>query len=271
MLNDNTPLERYYLDNIPVLVKREDLSCPSPGPPFSKVRGALAHIQAQSANTIGVLDTYHSKAGWAVAWLCRRLGRKCVNYWPLFMNDPCLDLPRVPQQNACNLGAEMISLPAGRSFILYSQARKHLTKNYPDSYMMPNALKLPESITANAAEVLRTDLPPDGTMVLSISSGTIAAGVVQGLQEAGLLPHYEVVIHMGYSRKPEAVLKYLEKASGVTFDPEIIDEGYSYRDAITDMEPPFPCSQYYDLKAWKWLSGNVRKLRKPIVFWNVGE
>lgn len=52
-----------------ILVKREDLSCPPPGPSFSKVRGLTSWLKGLRAQLIpptcvGVLDTRHSKAGW---------------------------------------------------------------------------------------------------------------------------------------------------------------------------------------------------------------
>jgi threonine dehydratase len=80
----NTPLELYNVQGVPVLVKREDLCAPPPGPSFSKVRGVMAHLLTSPEGVIGVLDTYHSKAGQAVAWACRELGKSCVDFWPYY-------------------------------------------------------------------------------------------------------------------------------------------------------------------------------------------
>jgi hypothetical protein len=269
------PVEHYFIQGNPILVKREDLCCPPPGPSFSKMRGVLPHIAARPEEVIGVLDTYHSKAGWAVAWTCSQLGKLCVNFWPRYKADPP-GLPRFQQQRAEAIGADLIALPAGRSAILYHQAKKELAARYPGAYMMPNALKLPESVAENAEEVLRTDLPPAGTIVISISSGTVAAGVIRGLAAKGLLPAYRIVLHMGYSRSREAVIAYIEQTSGVSFSDcagvDLIDEGYGYADkAPRWANPPFPCNQYYDRKAWAWLELNHKDLPGPIVFWNIGD
>jgi len=279
MIVNNTPVETYELNGVPILVKREDLCCPFPGPSFSKIRGVAAHIKNRPESVIGVLDTYHSKAGWAVAYVCRELGKQCVDYWPRFKKDPPGDLPpRFQQQQAAELGATLVDLPAGRSAILYHQARKHLAANYPGSYLMPNALKLPESITENAAEAVRTapHLPGSGTLVISISSGTVAAGVLKGFEEAGLLRNYNVILHMGYSRSQDAAREYIERAAGVSLGERVrfVDEGYGYADAARGVTAPFPCNPFYDLKAWKWLSdpANLEPLvGRPIVFWNIGE
>ena len=277
MIVNNTPLETYELNGVPILVKREDLCAPLPGPSFSKIRGVVAHIKNRPETTIGCLDTYHSKAGWAVAYVCQQLGKQAVDYWPRFKRDGAADAPRVQQQHARQLGADLVDIPAGRSAILYHTAKKHLRENYPDSYLMPNALKLPESITENAAEAVRTAplLPDSGTLVISISSGTVAAGVLKGFEEAGLLRNYNVILHMGYSRSQDATREYIEKAAGLTLGDRItfIDEGYGYADAARGVEAPFPCNEFYDLKAWKWLSDplNLAAVHpRPIVFWNIG-
>ena len=44
MVVDGTPLITYPAGNLEVIVKREDLCCPYPGPSFSKMRGVAAHI-----------------------------------------------------------------------------------------------------------------------------------------------------------------------------------------------------------------------------------
>jgi 1-aminocyclopropane-1-carboxylate deaminase/D-cysteine desulfhydrase-like pyridoxal-dependent ACC family enzyme len=281
MIVNNTPLETHMLNGVPILVKREDLCCPFPGPSFSKIRGVVAHIKNRTESVIGVLDTYHSKAGWAVAYVCLELGKQCVDFWPRFKADNYTGgpAPRFQQQQAAELGATLVDLQAGRSAILYHTAKKHLRENYPDSYLMPNALKLPESITENAAEAVRTapHLPGSGTLVISISSGTVAAGVLLGFAQARLLDNYNVILHMGYSRSQDATREYIEKAAGLTLGDRIkfIDEGYGYADAAPkNAQAPFPCNKFYDLKAYHWLSTlEPEELigRGPVVFWNIGD
>lgn len=267
-----TPVETHRVHGIDILVKRDDLSCPLPGPPFSKMRGVYAHLLQRPESIIGVLDTAHSKAGWAVAYVCQALGKSTINYYPKYKRED-FGVYREPQLAAQALGASLAMLPAGRSAILYHKARKDL-RQYPNSYLMPNALKLPESVTENAAEARRTVpvLPPSGTLVLSISSGTVAAGVIKGFVESGA--HYDVILHLGYSRSEAAVRRYVAEASGYASAPiQIEDEGYEYADAV-DTPCPFPCNPYYDRKAWRWLTqpsvlGPLAE-RGPVLFWNIG-
>lgn len=279
---ENTPFETHTLNNVPIWVKREDLCCPAPGPSFSKMRGVIAHISKRPEKTIGVLDTLHSKAGWAVSWACQQLGKQAVNYWPRFAADPREGLVREQQKIAASMGAITVSLAAGRSAILFHSASKHLRNTFPDSYMMPNALKLAESVQETSEEVSRgwKQLPDTGTLIISISSGTIASGVIKGWSEIEdmngnfLSDNWTTLLHLGYSRSLDAVQEYIESRVGRKL-PQLkyIDEGYGYADAV-DIEVPFPCNPHYDAKAWYWLSKQseayLLSLPQPIVFWNIG-
>ena len=274
-LQTNTPVED-HLEQFGLLVKREDLSCLPPGPPFSKTRGVFSHIQARPERVIGVLDTYHSQAGHAVAEACRLLGKIAVNFWPVRKAE--LGASIKPQQLAAeDLGAQLVALPAGRSAILYHQAKKRLA-DWGDSYMMPNALKLPEMITETAAEVratLRsTPLPPRMPVLIAASSGTIAAGVMRGFVDAGQASDRTFIIHQGYDRPAGAILKYIGQMTGFmdqVFPIELVNEGYSYGDkskVIYDL--PFPANHYYDMKAFHWWMREGRTQYGEALFWLIG-
>lgn len=281
-LIQGTPVEVHRLPTSgrEVMVKREDLCCPYPGPTFSKIRGVYAHIRARPESLIGVLDTYHSKAGWAVAAVSRALGKHCVDYWPQYKTDgPAL---RRQQAEATEWGAQLRALPAGRSAVLYHQARRETIAL--GGYMMPNALKLPESVRETSQEFRSTAWPASldgGTLVVSASSGTILAGVLNGLAFTTSRPSL-IAVHMGYSRSQSAMLEYLREASRLTFAywerfvvPRLrfYDEQYAYKDAARPgADAPFPCNPYYDLKAWRWLDRVAcHTLNDPLVFWNIGD
>jgi len=262
-----TPVEDYR-EQFGLLVKREDLSCPPPGPPFSKTRGVFAHIVARPERVIGVLDTYHSQGGWAVAHACRVLGKTCVNYYPRYKADG--NELRPQQTHSMSLGAHLRPLPAGRSAILYHQAKKELVREFgPDVYMMPNALKLPETVSETAAELLDNDtvraVMLSTAILVPASSATIAAGVVSGLlslRRDMLAWKGDVIIHLGYSRSEAEVLRYITQHVGS--DPaalaenfgirlDIVNEGYAYKDrARPGPDVPWPCNEYYDLKTVRW-------------------
>ncbi len=283
MCVDGTPVE--HMPGLGLYMKREDLSCPG-GPDFSKTRGVWTHIAARPEHTIGVLDTVHSQGGWAVAKACALLGKRCVEFYPVRKATPGW---RGVVQDQCELlGAQLTPLAAGRSAILYHQARKALAA-LPDSYMMPNALKLPEMITETAAEVMRTTLPPVNTVLVSASSGTIAAGVLLGLENRGWSG--TVVVHQGYSRPEGAMRTYMAKAarpgaagvglgeggrSGGVGDKDtrvrLVDEGYGYSDEARPcgVEPPCPMNKFYDRKLFSWWVRVGRGVYGEALMWNIG-
>ena len=269
MCISNTPLEFYPEYNL--WVKREDLSCPG-GPNFSKTRGVWAHMLARPDYALfGVLDTSHSQGGHAVARAGVLLGKRVRLYYPRRKADP--PTLRPPQAAARDLGAELIELPAARSAILWHRARKLIEAD--GGYMFPNALKLPETVEETAKEVatIPTNILSEiSTVIVSVSSGTIAAGVVRGLR----LRDWEgsVILHLGYSRSHDAVLDYIEKASGSPWNsqlkPVIVDESYNYADeARAGLTPDFPCNKYYDLKAYRyWIKFD--NASHSALLWNAG-
>lgn len=262
MLTTNTPVQD-YTSEYGLWVKREDMSCPPPGPPFSKTRGVYSHISKRRESIIGVLDTYHSQAGHAVARACQVLGKKCINYYPEFKYEPG---PREPQLRAKELGAEIVGIPAGRSAILFHRAKSLCSER--GGYIMPNALKIVESVDETAKEVPTTKFD---TVIIPASSGTIAAGVIKGFCRHHMFA--EFIVHLGYSRPKQKVMEYLRQMSGISqAQITIVDENYAYKDmAKAGLTPPWPCNAYYDLKAFRWYLANKPLFtRKLVLFWNIG-
>jgi hypothetical protein len=141
--------------------------------------------------------------------------------------------------------------------------------------MMPNALKLRESVEETAQEVPRYLV--FNNVLIPASSGTIAAGVIRGMRAVGrddpngLRLRY--LIHLGYSRSADEVRRYLGEASGVSDALlEIVDEGYAYRDRAKEgPDPGWPCNAYYDLKTFRWWLREGRgRFPGRTLFWNVG-
>lgn len=259
---NNTPVEN-HLDTFGLIVKREDLCCP-PGPHFSKTRGVFRHVEKRPEKIIGVLDTSHSQGGWAVAQACKIWGKDCRLFYPVYKHRQ-FD-PLKPQQAAAfDLGAELLTLPAGRSAVLYHRAKKSVESL--GGYMMPNALKLPETVDETARELKDTmtqhSLPEN--MLISASSGTIAAGLAR--EWPGVL-----LIHMGYSRSEKSVVDYIHKMAGkVKSELVFINEGYEYKDvARPGVIPPWNCNSHYDLKAFRWWMLKGREQYHTATLWNVG-
>lgn len=278
----DTPIEN-HVKTYGLYVKREDLCCPS-GPHFSKTRGVFQRVKSRPEKVIGVLDTFHSQAGHAVAQACKLLGKTCWNYFPVYAKekdeDGAFELRR-PQIESQNLGAILKPLAAGRSCILYHRAKKDVEEN--KGYMMPNALKLEESVIETAIQAIACTKVFEHVIIPS-SSATIASGVIRGLEYVGLgKPTYW--IHLGYDRSEEAVRRYLQSnfMESLTFPKQerikVIQEGYAYKDkAKAGESPSWNCNPYYDLKAFRWWLRERERNKKlalagelgKVLFWNIG-
>ena len=273
----STKWSSYKIDGVLVWVKRDDLCSPSVDdcPSFGKIRGLYAFLsKLPQGSVVGVLDTGHSQGGWATAYYCNLMGLRCINYYPVYKRElgkpdkgyPGAHKIRRLQLKAWALDAELRSLKAGMSAVLFNIAKKQLREEFLGATMVPNGLKLLETIKETAVEMESFPGPMasgDGTMIISASTATVAAGVKAGLDRLGFKG--EFIVHLGYSRPTSRVR---EKFAGDNI--RIIDEGYTYADEAKGIEAPFPCNKYYDLKAWKWLVGNVTELKRPVAFWNVG-
>jgi hypothetical protein len=220
----------------------------------------------------GVVDSVHSKAGWGVSYICNQLQIPCTVFYP-HMKAEEEGYLRPFQKKCREFGAELIPIPATKSSVLFYKARRIFNEKYPQGYLFPNGLKLEETIMATSMET-RCHTPSDlitkdATWVISVSSGTIAAGVARGLDYLSFPG--SLILHMGFSRAPKQLEEHIYSwCVNSRFKLKIVDEGYEYKDFVT-VDVPFPCNPYYDRKAWKWLTENIDKLTDPIVFWNIGE
>ena len=272
---NGTTWECYDVGGVDVYVKREDLCSPYPGPQFSKIRGLFAHLQARQADglrSVGILDTSHSKAGWAVAYCCSILGMTAYDFFPVPKALVGGSNLHHQQCMAANLGAILVPMAATAGYVLEPVAKKLLASMDSAAEMLPVGLKLPEAIDANVAEVLAYT-PKElmaGSWFVSTSSGTIAAGLWKAIQQeqAPIRLH----CHLGYSRPVESVRAYIKAMSGYDAkDVYVIDEGYEYADGVSADAIPFPCNPYYDAKAWNHLMNyDLATLPQPVIFWNVG-
>ena len=147
----NTPIEKY--GNI--YVKREDLACPAPGPPFSKVRGLekkLVNLMAEGYRTIGYLDTTISFAGWGVSYFCKHYGIQAVIFYPVYKDGLRHNLPKHLELWK-ELGAMTVPIRPQMRAITWNLCRKKLREGYPNSFMMEKGFPYPEAIEENSKEV----------------------------------------------------------------------------------------------------------------------
>jgi len=279
-----TPVETYYIQKIPVLVKREDLCGTNDSPTFSKIRGLVAHLislKNKGITTIGYTETSISMAGWGVAWACKMLGLKAVIFDPQYKDygKEHLQVLKYHRSQWKKFDATIINIQAGMAKVNWYISKSMLEDIYgeDESILLPLGLPFQETIDATAEEVIQvlTDHPKIKNIVVNIGSGTIAAGIWKGCINHG--GFYNIFGVLGRSSELKKKKEIIAKKAGVlsygVFQPQsglsLVDEGWEYTQKC-EIESPFPCHPYYDLKAWDWLERNIHRLKEPILFWNIG-
>lgn len=274
----HTPIETYFTGptgRTRVLVKREDLCTPEPGPNFSKMRGIVKRLETlkrQGYTTVGYTETSISMAGWGVAWAAQEIGLHVVIFDPQYKEyvkkPDHLKLLDAHRNKWIIFGAELVPLPAGRAKVNFHIGKKLLDKMYPNrSVMLPLGLSLPETVEEVGREA--QTIPKNiRTIVVNVGSGTICAGILRGLSDRSVL----VNGILGRTGNIYMKHKHITELDGSLFSMpalELFDPGYEYTEP-ENFPAPFPCHRYYDRKAWAWLAGNSNRFSDPILFWNIG-
>lgn len=273
MVRENTPWEKYLLEGIPVYIKRDDLLNLEPNcPQYSKLRGLETYLKQLGKDTIGALDGgFHSRTGWAAAYIAMKLGIKAYVYYPVLVKEGTLenhDL-REYQVEARGVGAYLVPLKAGRAMVMWYQARKHLA-NISDGEMLPTGLKLKKCAEGTEWEVVNYT-PKElfcGTWLVAMSSGTTAAGVMRGIRPYN--NQIRLVCYLGEHKNVDKMRKFMCKIA--EYEPKeliYIDEGWEYKDFAAEEGIPFPASKWYEAKLWWWLKNHISELPKPIILWNI--
>ena len=185
MLLDNTPIEVYKIDNTYIHVKREDMCSPKGAPPFSKIRGlmkALKKIKKEGYTHVGYTETSVSMAGWGIAWGCRQLGLKAVIFEPVYKNGP-QDLLAFHKTKWIENEAIIIPIKAGMAKVNYYICKNQMKEMYGDKGIhLPLGIPFEETIEETqkvATRVLREAENSYHSIVISVGSGTICAGVLR--------------------------------------------------------------------------------------------
>jgi len=267
-----TPVEIYKIGDIDVLVKREDMAIKYPAPPFSKVRGLISNLnklKIKGFKIIGYTETSVSMAGWGVAWACKELGLKAIIFDPQYKKTP--SLLKYHRKQWKKFDAELIPIKAGRAKVNWYISKKILQK-YLDSILLPLGLPFEETVleTKIQAEKCLDKYKPK-SIVVNVGSGTICSGIIQAANYAKV---YGIMGRTGDIIKKK---KFIQQKSGFILNGllknrELIleDPGWKYAERSI-IKCPFSCHPYYDLKAWEWLIKNIKKLERPILFWNIGK
>jgi 1-aminocyclopropane-1-carboxylate deaminase/D-cysteine desulfhydrase-like pyridoxal-dependent ACC family enzyme len=250
----STPVETYQVGGVPVYVKREDMACLPPGPPFAKVRGlqeVLLKLRGEGIRRVAYVDTPTSMAGWGVAYFAYLGGIEAVIFEPQFTEGVLKDMTPHLVERCREFGAEVRFYHAS----LYKVVWNSLRKENPDLHFLPLGLRFPETVGLVAKEFATVDpkFYEGGSIVLCVSSGTMAAGVLAGLLQRENSHLSETKIFgvttdkVSFEKKTRSIWERAQNVLG--FSPQhqdtfkLIIPGYRYRDR-EEFPAPFPCNPW---------------------------
>lgn len=286
-IKHNTPVEEHEYSGIKYFVKREDLACKRPGPPFAKVRGlypVLLNLQKEGVTTVAYMDTAISMAGWGISYFTSLLGMKSILYYPKYKGGF-----KYRQEAYLKLwekyGATVIPIEKPQLLMINrNMAKKHLRENFPGAVMLPNGLAFPETVAEVAKEVESLRDLNIKTIVTCAGSGVMTAGILRGLalyelpkidalisvrvhKEANMKKSFEKILKL--AGVPKKGHLFCRGVSATVRNFTVISGGYLYEERPL-IESPFPCNPYYDLKAFEYMCKNIHNLKPPVLFWNIG-
>jgi cysteine synthase len=238
----------------------------------------LKKLKREGITVVGYVETAISQAGWGVAWACKELEMTAVIYDPQYKDDypELLDYHRAQWKK---FDATIIPIKAGMAKVNWYICKKNLKEIYGEkAVMLPLGLPFDETIDATRREVIDTwdamEVKPNN-IVCCVGSGTIIAGIWQGLNEIKAdCDLYGIMTRTGNVEHKLNLIEHKAKLhnngimkSSVKF--ALVDPGWEYTDKL-EIDCPFPCHPYYDLKAWQWLQLHINILNYPVLFWNIG-
>lgn len=271
----STRVEEYSHNNETFYVKREDLACLEPGPPFAKVRGlyiVMEQLKNRGIDTVGYMDTAISMASWGISFFAKELGMKAVIYYPQYKNGYRHNQSKfIPIWEG--FGATVIPLEKPNlQKINENKAKTRFRKAYPEGEWLIQGLKFEVTIDEVAKEVHHAlnKISPK-SIVCNIGSGVMTSGILKGIRDGGygVEKVYAVTAHRDtdVKLKKEKTLKLIKSDQSDLL--EVIATKHLY-EQTPKIDCPFPCNMYYDLKAYEWMIDNFDSLPKPVLFWNIG-
>jgi len=234
----------------------------------------MSMLKQSGINTVGYLETAISMAGWGVSWVAKELGMEAVIFDPQYSDKhPAKKIHDFHRSKWQELGSTVISIKPFMTKVNFYIVKDRL-KEFPNSKMLPLGLPLMETMDETAAQVQSTDISEISTIIICVGSGTICAGVLKGLSDNIKSPAVIGVMSRTGNRNQKE--QFIRLKSGTVkngllkcVDFRLINPGWEYIDR-EQLKTPFPCNPYYDQKALRFLLDGYNRIKKPILFWNIG-
>lgn len=259
----DTPVEKYKIGKFEVMVKRDDLMGDNKTlPPWAKLHAIKEVITKMDKNKpIIHLNVFGSWSGWALAKLAKKHEVHIVHPITKKIKEEYLD-------KVTGAGATLIPIRHNMMRVLYAQSA-NMAKDR-GFQMLPYAFGTPWYLNPMARRFRETFAELGKVDNLVISSG---AGVtVSGLAKAFLSLNPNGHIYTVCVSSEGAITKTMKQWGIPLGSVTIVHSPFEFSDVMPKVAPaPFPCNQFWDMKAWHWLTENSEIMRrKKTLFWNLG-
>tara|TARA_B100000519_G_scaffold194828_1_gene199133 strand:+ start:741 stop:1553 length:813 start_codon:yes stop_codon:yes gene_type:complete len=267
-LNLNTPVETYYLNNIPIDVKRDDLHNGDLDlPPWAKIEGVRQLLTSEIINKrkpIVHLAVRGSYTGWVLGHYGKEYGLDIKIAYGNSKNYPREMLDKIE-----SYGVELVPLRPNMMAILYnsmsSLARKEGWQKLPYAFDHP----IYHQYWYNKTKKFFDDSDYKNLVILG-GSGVTGIGMIKSFLDMNNFIMNKKVYIISTSTISSVKSKLKEWGCYFPNNTIIKDTPYDFYDEMKDYETPFPCNVNWDKKAWWWLEQNINKLDGSTLFWNIG-
>jgi cysteine synthase len=235
-------------------------------PPWGKIAGIRKVVKSLDLSVPLVhLNVYGSWSGWALSRLAKAHDFEFHMAFPKTKRIKD-DYIGIVESN----GAKLVPLRHNMFRVLHAQVENMRKEN--KWQMLPYAFNTDIYLTHMAQrlsatlELAKADDLKFSTLVVSAGSGVTCSALLRAFQAYN--PNgsmYNVCVSSEKTVKTE-----LAKKQVLTPSTHVILSEFKFDDTMPKIDTPFPCNQFWDKKAWHWLTQHAAELKGPILFWNLG-
>lgn len=256
----------FEIKGVPVTVRREDKRFTSPLPPHGKM-GVLDMLckkaKADGYKMIGCFGSKYSNWIIGLPYIANRYGLKSIICYPAKTLKACPPWLIHTVHNSRVKGFQLHLLHPNMVTINQSQAKSHVEKR--GGFFIPFGFDMPEVVNALWEQFF--GMPKElGTIVLSCGSGITLSGILRTIR----MGNHDVkkIIGISSGRAIKSILATVSKYEKVPSYLKLY-QPYEYAE-VPEIECPWAAHDHFELKAYDWMYKNIKRLREPIYFVNIG-
>jgi hypothetical protein len=267
-LNEDTPLELYYIKGREVWVKRDDLMGDGTLlPPWGKVAALYELVKKyiDKSKPLTHLSVDGSWTGWALAAICEELD---IEFYVSYPDSKKISQEYLGMIKEMYPKVHLNPIRPNMMQIMYNSLRGQAKEN--GWQMLPYAFDH-DFYKDYLADRIQPYTHFDN-LVVSSGSGVTLSGLARGYYREELKEFFPSVTRKIWTTcvSSESSIKKTLKKSGIPIPLNIRKSEYLFENRLDGYEAPFPCNQFWDIKQWKWLEENIDQIEGTILFWNVG-